>query len=225
MNYEAKRLYPLYRKLNKQKPLPNGTKELLAAIATFDMNKVTGLVVFNSRQSNEKYLKQELDWYISESLVPPEDVKVWQQIKSREGLVNSNYGYLIFNKNNHYQFNNVLDTLLNDKYSRQAVMIYTRPSLHYDWCKDGMRDFICTYYQHFFIRNDTLHCITNMRSNDCIFGTMNDIPWFEYVYNLLYNHLIYDYHSLKKGTLKFIANSFHCYERHYDVLKKIAARK
>jgi len=83
-------------------------------------------------------------------------------------------------------------------------------------------DFICTNFQHFFIRNNTLQCVTSMRSNDCIFGSFNDIPWFVYVYNDMYTKLLTTYSDLKKGSMVFVPNSFHAYERHFDLVKQIA---
>lgn len=222
MNYEAKQLWPLYKKLNKQKPLPNGTKELIAAVVSFDMQKATGRVRFKSRQSNEEYLKKELDWYLSQSLRPPEGVKVWQQVKSKHGFVNSNYGYLIFSKGNCEQFQHAMQALIADPGTRQAVLVYNRPSMHEDWNKDGMHDFVCTFFQQFFIREGKLECVTVMRSNDCVFGTFNDVPWFEWVYNNMLGALGVRGVKLKKGQLRFIASSFHCYQRHYGVLEQIA---
>lgn len=64
-----------------------------------------------------------------------------------------------------------------------------------------------------------------MRSNDCVFGIFNDLPWFEYVYNDMYQRLLNRYINLEKGSLTYIANSFHCYERHFGVLEKIAEEK
>lgn len=225
MNYEAKQLYPLYENLLQQKPLNNGTKELLFAVAAFDMNKVTGTVDFKARKSNRDYLAKELKWYKSMKLTPPKGITIWDQIKGTDGKVNSNYGYLVYGQKNGSQFYNALKALSADKETRQAMIIYTRPSMHKDWNCNSKHDFVCTIYQQFFIRKDRLHCITNMRSNDCIFGTFNDIPWFEHVYNEMYGFLLQKYPSLKKGTLTFAANSFHCYSRHFDTLEKIVKQR
>lgn len=222
MNYEAKQLWPLYKKLNKQKPLPNGTKELMLASAAFDMRKATGRVQFKSRKSSEEYLKKELDWYLSKSLTPPEGIKVWDKIKSSEGLVNSNYGYLVFSKENFEQFQHAMRALIADPFTRQAALIYNRPSMHEDWNKDGMHDFVCTFFQQFFLRGGKLDCVVAMRSNDCIFGTFNDVPWFEWVYNEMLESLNEKGVKAEAGKLMFIANSFHCYQRHYGVLEQIA---
>lgn len=225
MNYEAEVLHPIYKELNRQEKQGNGTKEILFMNATFDMNKVTGKIEFESRKSNEDYLKKELEWYLSlePTIEKVKDVKIWQNICSKkDSTVNSQYGILVYGEDNGNQFQKALDNLIKDKDSRQAVIIYNRPTIHEDAYEDGKHDFICTFYQQFFIRNNRLECVTNMRSNDCIFGIFNDLPWFEYVYNDLYQNLLNKYTNLEKGNLIYVANSFHCYERHFSVLEKIA---
>lgn len=169
--------------------------------------------------------RKELDWYLS--LDPTsekvKDVKIWQNICSKKDFtVNSQYGILVYGEENDCQFQKALESLIKDRGSRQAVIIYNRPTIHEDAYKDGKHDFICTFYQQFFIRNNSLECITNMRSNDCIFGIFNDLPWFEYVYNDMYSKLLAKYTNLEKGNLVYIANSFHCYERHFELLDSIA---
>lgn len=226
MNYEAAVLSPIYKELSKQEKQENGTKEILFMHVSFDMSKVTGKVEFASRKSNENYLKRELDWYLSldPTIEKVKDVKIWQNICSKkDSTVNSQYGILVYGEENNNQFQKALDSLIKDKDSRQAVIIYNRPSIHEDAYRDGKHDFICTFYQQFFIRNDRLECITNMRSNDCIFGIFNDLPWFECVYNDMYRELLKTYPNLEKDKLIYIANSFHCYERHFELLNKIAA--
>lgn len=225
MNYEAEVLHPIYKELSRQEKQGNGTKEILFMRACFDMNKVTGKIEFTGRKSNEDYLKKELDWYLSldPTIEKVKDVKIWQNICSKKDFtVNSQYGILVYGEENGCQFQKALESLNKDKDSRQAVIIYNRPTIHEDAYKDGKHDFICTFYQQFFIRNNRLMCITNMRSNDCIFGIFNDLPWFEYVYNDMYSKLLARYTNLEKGNLVYVANSFHCYERHFELLDRIA---
>lgn len=225
MNYEAEVLSPTYKELNRKEKQGNGTKEILFMNVKFDMNKATGKLEFESRKSNEDYLKKELEWYLSlePTIEKVKDVKIWNNICSKkDSTVNSQYGILVYGEENGSQFDKALESLIEDKDSRQAVIIYNRPTIHEDAYEDGKHDFICTFYQQFFIRNNRLECITNMRSNDCIFGIFNDLPWFEYVYNDMYQKLLTKYTGLEKGSLIYIANSFHCYERHFGVLEKIA---
>lgn len=181
---------------------------------------------FKGKKTNEEYVKKEKQWYLSMDLRIigwVDDVAIWNYCcsKDEKKTINSNYGYLVYSKENHNQFYNCLNTLKNHKDSRQAVILYNRPSIHNEWNESGKSDFICTFYQHFFIRNNKLICITNMRSNDCVFGLFNDLPWFFYVYRDMYNKLLESYPNLEKGFINFNANSLHVYERHFDLLSKI----
>jgi len=221
MNYEAMQFLPLYQQLNKQ-PIVNDMKELLFIRVDLDMNRTTGILDFTARKSNKDYLTKEKEWYLSKDLSTQKmfDIAIWNAVKDSSNQVNSNYGYLVYSKGNFNQIEHVVKKLKEDKNTRQAVIIYNRPSIHLEWDDLGSKDFICTFYQHFFIRDNKLDCITSMRSNDCIFGTFNDIPWFEYVYNDVFSRLD---GGIEKGTLVFTANSFHCYSRHFSVLDKIAS--
>lgn len=169
-----------------------------------------------------KYADREIDWYESQSLyvkdIPGKTPKIWNQVSDKNGKINSNYGYLVYSKENYNQFDNCLNILINNKNSRRATMIYNRPSIHEDYNKDGMSDFICTYYNQFFIRNDQLISIYNMRSNDMIYGFFNDFYWACHIYNKLYNELVKVYPNLKFGNLVWQTSSLHVYERHFPII-------
>ena len=76
---------------------------------------------------------RELRWYMSQSLnvneIAPPVPAVWKQVASTKGMINSNYGWCIFSQTNGYQFHKAIDSLVKNKNSRQAVMIYIRPSM------------------------------------------------------------------------------------------------
>lgn len=185
------------------------------------------LLYFNGRKSPEKYIEAELQWYLSKDLSVEfigQKAKIWRDISSAHNEVNSNYGWCIFSKENYNQFNNCFEELKKNPESRRAVMIYQRPSMHYDYCRDGMNDFICTNNVQCFIRNNELKYIVHMRSNDAIFGFFNDFAWHCYVYNLLYDKLKWNgFPGLRKTktSIIWLANSFHIYERHFDMLDTI----
>src|SRR5690606_20062626 len=83
-----------------------------------------------------KYIANEIQWYFSKSLNVndlQDCPKIWKDVSSSTGQINSNYGYLIFSEENYFQFSSVLDKLTKDMLSRQAIMIYTRPSMHIEW--------------------------------------------------------------------------------------------
>jgi len=137
------------------------------------------------RKPNEDYIKRELEWYESQSLmvqdIPGETPAIWKSVASNLGVINSNYGYLTYSSDNWSQYNEVLKELNNNPDSRRANMIYTRPSIWQDYKIDGMSDFICTNNVQYFIRDDYLITSVYMRSNDAVFGYNNDLAWQTHV--------------------------------------------
>jgi thymidylate synthase len=201
----------------------NKTLELLAPRLELDPTQY--ILNFNGRKTPVNYCKAEVEWYNSQSLyvkdIPGKVPKIWEMIADKNGKINSNYGWCIYSDENYNQYKSSLQTLLNDKNSRRATMIYTRPSIQVDYNKDSMSDFICTFATQQLIRNNELHYIVMMRSQDAIYGFFNDFYWQGVVYEKFYNDLKKKYSDLKTGKMIWIANSFHVYERHFDMLKKI----
>jgi thymidylate synthase len=176
---------------------------------------------------NDKYIEQELDWYLSQSLLVA-DIgdpvpKIWKQVADSDGKINSNYGYLIFSEENHVQYDCVLNELLSCRDSRRAVMIYTRPTMHADYCAKGMSDFICTNAVQYLIRDGRLHAIVQMRSNDIVFGYRNDYAWQKYVQDRLvrdYNGCLQDpSDEVTAGDITWQVGSLHVYERHFSLIE------
>ena len=171
---------------------------------------------------NKDWNSKELRWYISQSLnvndIAPPVPKVWAQVASSKGLINSNYGWCIFSIGNGNQFSKALTALVKNKNSRQAVMIYIRPSMHEDSIADGMRDFMCTYSTQLLIRSGKLHHLVNMRSNDVVFGYKGDFFWQDLVHEFALSTLKNTYPDLVKGNLYWNAGSLHVYPRHFDLV-------
>lgn len=176
---------------------------------------------FEGRKSPRKYIAKEDEWYMSHELKIDRvsDVQIWQNVSDTNNEINSNYGNLVFSRNNYSQFTNVVETLKRHKESRQGLIIYTRPSIHYEWNSHGASDFICTLNQQLFIRENKLVCVTSMRSNDLIFGLTNDIYWFHSVIHKMHEALKPTYPELELGDHIFIPNSLHVYERHFDKIR------
>lgn len=196
------------------------TVEILGASITLDPRQK--YLEFNGRKSSKKYIEAELKWYDSQNLDIEEISKsasLWKQVCNKDNKVNSNYGYLIYSKENGNQYQEVLKKLEKNPYSRQALMVYTRPSIHKDASENGMNDFICTLGHQFFIRNDKLYSVVMMRSCDIIYGFMNDFAWFATVQERLYNDLIKTYPNLDMGDLVHISSSLHLYEKHFELVK------
>ena len=172
-----------------------------------------------------KYIERELEWYMSESLyvddIPGETPQIWKDISSNEGKINSNYGWCIYSEENGNQYKHVLRELRNNPNSRRAAMIYNRPSMHLDYSRDGMSDFMCTFANTFMIRDGKLISHYVMRSNDAVFGYNNDVAWAKFVQG----QLAYDL-EVEVGDLIWTATNLHVYERHFEFIEAlINARK
>lgn len=167
---------------------------------------------------NQDYVAREIEWYKSRSLnvndIPGGPPKAWVASASPAGLINSNYGFLVWDKENWNQFDNVYRELKANPESRRAVMVYTRPQIWNDYNKNGMSDFICTNTVQYLVRGGKLDTIVQMRSNDVIFGYRNDAAWQDYVRRSLAENL-----GVEVGQMLWNAASLHVYERHFDLIK------
>ena len=175
---------------------------------------------------NEEYIEREKAWYRSMSLnvndIPGGPPQIWQQVADKDGFINSNYGWCIYSEENGNQFTKVVDELLASPLSRRATMIYNRPSMHEDYNKNGMSDFMCTYSTQYYIRDGLLHASVFMRSNDAVFGYKNDYAWQRYVQEEVLAAV-----NGRKGTvyglgdLHWNAGSLHVYERHFKFVEEM----
>jgi len=170
---------------------------------------------------NEEYIARELEWYEDGSLnvndFPGEPPKIWKEVASPSGWINSNYGHLVYSAANGSQYSNVLSELKYKPDSRRGVMVYTRPSIHRDATRMGMNDFICTNAVNYFVRHDAVHAVVQMRSNDVVFGYRNDFAWQKHVLRQLAEDL-----EVEVGTITWQAASLHVYPRHFYLLEELA---
>lgn len=180
------------------------------------------------REPNYEYFKRELEWYQSMSLnvndIPGGAPTMWKACADKHGNINSNYGWCIFSEENGYQYNHCKWKLVDDNHTREAIMIYNRPSMQNDYCKAGMHDFMCTQNVQYFINErdgqEWLDCIVNIRSNDAVFGYDNDYLWFDWVLDKLAADLTNNlYRKINKGIIYWNAGSLHVYERHFKFLE------
>jgi thymidylate synthase len=172
-------------------------------------------------EPNQKYIEAEIKWYKSRSKnifdldydpVPA----IWREVADLEGNINSNYGAIIFDEKGLElsQYEYVLDILREDKYSRRATMIYTYPEIHNDYKWRGMNDFICTNAVSYYVENDVLNAVVQMRSNDAVYGYKNDLAWQKEVLRMLASDL-----EMEPGKIIWQVQNLHVYERHYDYLE------
>ena len=183
-------------------------------------------------EPSQAYINSELAWYESQSTniydihgkikAPP---AAWKYSADDYGNINSNYGHLVFSKKYHNQFQNAFDELWSNPDSRRAQMIYNRPSIWVEFDEGGKSDFICTNAQTFYIRDGILMMVSQMRSNDAIFGYKNDYAWAQYLMDKFVAQWNQQcklpgnkHFTIDKGMLTWQAMNLHVYERHFDLV-------
>ena len=180
------------------------------------------------REPNYDYAKREVEWYESQSLyvkdIPGDVPKIWQMCADKDGKINSNYGWCIFSDENGSQYDHCLNRLLDDHHTREACMIYTRPSMQVDCNNNGMHDFMCTYSTQVFLNpiNEfgyDLDYTVFMRSNDAVYGFCNDAIWAKHVRDKLVADLNKCGLTVFPGKIIWNAGSLHVYERHFKYLE------
>lgn len=187
------------------------------------------------REPNEEYFQRELKWYQTESLnvndIPDGAPKMWKSCATPDGYINSNYGWMIWSKDNCEQYKHCLQKLIEDPHTREACMIYNRPSMQEEYNKNGMHDFCCTYAVQCFLNEDNsgryhLKYIVYMRSNDAVFGFDNDALWHMHVQERLARDLFSNIPTLTGiagpiicDPIVWNAGSLHVYERHFKFLE------
>ena len=178
---------------------------------------------------NQTYVDAEITWYENQSTnihdiygrgnqQPPPHA--WQYAANEHGEINSNYGYLIYHPRFYQQYDQVLDELLNNPDSRRGTMIYTRPSIWKEYNDNDKNDFICTNAVSYYIRDNRLDCVVQMRSNDVVFGYKNDYAWQEFVLRRLASDISFSRgEEIESGYIHWQVQNLHVYERHFQLVK------
>lgn len=210
---------------------PRGLKIKERLGVSFEIkNPRNRLLYVDSRKFSLEYMTAECLWYLSgnnKTSWISKYSKFWKNISDDGIHANSAYGYRIFTSENRNpaksiissiptsQWQYVINELKNDQDSRRAVIHIKMPS-----DSQYKLDVPCTLTLQYFIRNNKLYSITNMRSTDIIFGLSYDVPAFTVLQELLALEL-----GVELGTYKHISNSLHVYQRHFDMCKNIINEK
>ncbi len=205
------------------------THELIAAKVVLK-NPYRRIVTLKGRHIDMPYLIGELCLFLHGSNKLSDYVyysKFWSKVSDDGETINSAYGKRLFYAREAIvnsekvlyhptQFRYTIEKLKEDKYSRKAVMVIYDVSDAFE-----SKDNPCTLALQFLIRNDKLHCITTMRSNDLYFGFTYDIAFFTFVQEMVLVSLLNEYPTLQMGTYTHNAGSLHLYERNFDKANKI----
>ena len=185
--------------------------ELLNQSVTID--DVCQINIYNpKRKFNVRYALLEFMWYLS---MDPgvgnigKAASIWKDIADSDGFVHSNYGGCL-----HRGWDRVVAELVRFPESRRAVIALNQPDTDY-----GMKDVPCTMFVQFFIRDDKLHMIWNMRSSDFAFGFCNDVAVGMLFMQMMKNELeVWNNHFVDLGSFTYNATSFHCYDHHWSLV-------
>jgi len=175
------------------------------------------------RGSQQKYIAAEFLWYYAgrnDVKFISNWAKFWETIQNPDGTANSAYGNLIFTKKNGHgltQYQWALQSLMNDANTRQAILHFNTPDHQYQTNKD----FVCTMYANLHIRQNKLYMSVFMRSNDAVWGTPTDVAFFCSLQMQIHSHLKAIYPDLELGSYTHVANSYHVYDRHYDLATRM----
>lgn len=197
---------------------PRGQKVLEIENYSYELQPYSRFTSFAERNLNLRYIKKEFMWYLkgqADDTSIIEHAKLWKKMVNPDGTINSNYGRYIFNELN--QYDNVIDILKKDKESRKASIVI----LSSEHLKSSDYDTPCTYAINFRIRNDKLNMTVRMRSQDAIYGMSNDAVAFSFIHEMMLQSLREFYPALEYGIYHHSADSFHIYERHWQMLQNI----
>jgi thymidylate synthase len=191
-------------------PRGQKTKEIVGESISFDMNHP--ICYHQDRKLNYSFMAAEAYWIVSGSMFV-EDIAPYNkhisQFSDDKYIFNGAYGPKFV-----YQLDYVVNALLRDSSTRQAVMSI--------WVNNPMRtaDYPCTLNLQWLLRDNKLHCIVNMRSNDLWLGRPYDLFNFTIMtlrVLCMYNQLRTDEGRITElGTLRLNVGSGHLYEQHYE---------
>ena len=241
INYEFKKLISRIKSesiTSGQEASPRGLEVKESLITSIEIDSQYPCIDFKDRSFNWKYFAGELAWYLlksRETYVIDRFSNFWKNIKNEDGSINSNYGNILLTKVDEIKANSsslkdsferdlgtsqvawVVNSLKKDMYSRQAIAYIGGSKFQYE----GNKDFVCTQYILFFIRNNELHMKVQMRSNDIFYGLTYDAPWFSTVHQNIYLELLETYPDLRLGRYVHSSDNSHFYKRHFDMADSI----
>ena len=223
---KAMHFYPILKELRAYGKLVNPRGEPTIELTDFSyvLPPRVRFMCFDSRKLKLDYVKQEFLWYLRGERTDVSIRKlaaIWDGIINVNGTINSNYGHYIFNSVSgdgvRSNFLRVVQELARDPQSRRATICI----LGNEHLNSETKDYPCTCYLNFHVRNNELVMYVRMRSQDAIFGMGNDAPCFSFVHELMWSELLFHIPELKLGEYRHCADSFHVYQRHWPMLDKI----
>lgn len=169
-----------------------------------------------ARNPSLSYALAELVWYLNgarDTRFIGQFAKMWENISDDGATNNSAYGYILQKQEGFNQIDKIIELLKVDPNSRRAVLNINKANPYVIETKDEP----CTIALQFLIRDQELHCIGIMRSNDIYFGTPYDVIYFTTLQKIIADEL-----GLGYGTYTHFVGSVHCYQKDADKLRDYA---
>lgn len=196
---------------------PRDLKVKEITVQQYPFNPTRTIADFENRSFNWKYFAGELVWYLNKDNninYISNFSNFWSNITNPNSYtINSNYGSLLFGE----QLDWVVKSLKADKNTRQAIAFLNQPKFQFA----GNKDFVCTMYINFWIRDNKLNMKVQMRSNDIFYGLTFDAPFFGFVHQHVRLWLLETYPELELGKYYHCADNIHFYERHFELATAI----
>lgn len=199
---------------------PRGLNTLEVSSIAFTLSNPRKRCNFNTRRRWSLPLAiGELCWHLSgskELQFIQYYAKRWSEF-SEDGftIIGSCYGHKIFASTKEYisQWEQVINLLKTDPYSRRAILTFVDRKFNID---SEVKDIACACTLQFMIRDNKLHAIAHMRSNDAIWGFPYDIFLFTMLQEILACEL-----GLELGTYTHFVGSMHIYENHITLAENM----
>ena len=177
--------------------------------------------IFRDKAETDKiirYCNQEIaDRCSGEPLNPGNSYKIradmWTKFLEGNNKFSYQYAERLWTND---QFRTVINCLKNDAGTRQAVLSVWNSDKDMDGHKLGGGNRIpCSLNYQFMIRNNRLHCIYSMRSNDFLGHHVIDLYCATGLMEYVVKELKDTYPDLKVGSLTYVCGSLHCF--HWDL--------
>ena len=193
------------------------TKELLS-YSFILKNPKNRIITIENFETNTNYAEIEYQWYLSGKNTidfHPLLKKIWNKYSDDGITVNSAYGYQIFGNDKKVNINQwewIKEELRKDSNSRRCIININLP--HFK--NHDSKDIPCTCYFQILVRNNKLHWITTMRSQDIFLGFRNDIYCFTRLQEKLSEEL-----NISLGNYYHFVGSIHLYENQFEKVKQL----
>lgn len=198
--------------MNNSKEYENGYRE--ATAFSYSFNPSTSYVMsYNSSLFDPKKALAMLTWYDNADAEDKMIIEYFDEYKhcvdENHKKFNSNYGIYAYKQGNLRRCAKILEA---DKNSRHAMFCINNN----DAMSDNSIDKLCTNTIQFFIRDNKLEAVIQMRSSNFVTLLPYDTFMFSVFYAHVYNRLKCTYKNLVVGKIHMQVASLHVYKKNID---------